>query len=80
MALSRGASGASFADIAAFITQNPDWPGQSTLRQRAEEAIAGALDAAVREWFQRFRPPRPTGSCARQAEPTMAEGLESRGG
>jgi soluble lytic murein transglycosylase len=76
MALSRGASGASFADIAAFIAQNPDWPGQLTLRQRAEEAIAGASDAAVREWFGRFHPVTPYGKL-RQAELMMADGQKA---
>jgi len=55
-ALARGGTGASFAEITGFITQNPDWPSPLTLRQRAEEAIAGTPDATVRDWFQRFPP------------------------
>jgi soluble lytic murein transglycosylase len=70
-AISRGASGASFAEIADFITRNPDWPGQTTLRQRAEEAIGGASDASVRDWFQRFRPVTPYGKL-REAELLLA--------
>jgi soluble lytic murein transglycosylase len=70
-AISRGASGASFAEIADFITRNPDWPGQTTLRQRAEEAIGGASDATVRAWFQRFRPVTPYGKL-REAELLLA--------
>ena len=32
MALTRGTSGAGFAEIAEFITPNPEWPGQVSLR------------------------------------------------
>ena len=32
-------SGASFENIAAFIVENPDWPSQRLMRQRAEEAM-----------------------------------------
>ena len=33
---SRGTAGGRFAEIAAFIDQNPDWPAQKKLRRRAE--------------------------------------------
>jgi soluble lytic murein transglycosylase len=35
------------AEIAAFMTQNPDWPNQTLLERRREEAIATERDAAV---------------------------------
>jgi len=35
------------AEIAAFMTQNPDWPNQALLERRREEAIATEADAAV---------------------------------
>jgi len=73
MALTRGTSGAGFAEIAEFITQNPEWPGQVSLRQRAEEAIAGVSDATLKEWFQRFPPITAYGKL-RQADWLMAAG------
>jgi soluble lytic murein transglycosylase len=78
MAISRGTSGASFSEIADFIAQNPDWPGQLTLRQRAEETIANAPDATVRDWFARFRPITSYGKL-RQAELAMASGQQAAG-
>lgn len=57
--LTRANSGVRFADITAFITQNPDWPSQATLRQRAEEAIATVGDEELSLWFERFPPTTP---------------------
>ena len=48
---SRPGSGARFEDIVAFLDNNPDWPGQLALRQRAEDAIAGVSDDALQRWF-----------------------------
>jgi soluble lytic murein transglycosylase len=45
-----------FSDIAQFIEQNPDWPGQKALRKHAEEALVGESDATAAEWFQRYPP------------------------
>ena len=54
---SRGtADNTRFADIAAFIDQNPDWPSQKRMRRRAELASAGADDDAVAVWFKRHPP------------------------
>ncbi|MGE0260926.1 MAG: transglycosylase SLT domain-containing protein [Alphaproteobacteria bacterium] len=54
---SRGtADNARFADITAFIDQNPDWPSQKKLRRRAELASAGADDDNVAAWFKRYPP------------------------
>jgi len=50
--LSARNSGASFNEIAEFIRRNPDWPLQTTLRRRAEEAMTVGIDPAqVRDWF-----------------------------
>ena len=50
---SRGtADSTRFADIAAFIDQNPDWPSQKKMRRRAELASAGADDDAVADVVQ----------------------------
>jgi soluble lytic murein transglycosylase len=76
--MARGASGARFGDIAEFIANNPDWPGQISLRQRAEEASGGASDGTVREWFKRFPPVTPYGRL-RQAELLMASGQQAAG-
>ena len=52
----RGIPGGRFAEIAAFIEQNPDWPLQKTLRRRAEIAIAGESDDTASAWFKRNPP------------------------
>jgi soluble lytic murein transglycosylase len=49
--------GASFEEIAAFIVENPDWPSQRLMRQRAEEAITpGTSPGRIIDWFKRFEP------------------------
>lgn len=55
--LSRPASGRSFADISAFLTEHPDWPRPELLRRRAEEAMTVTLDDAIAlDWFKRYPP------------------------
>ena len=50
-------SRARFADIAAFMEQNPHWPDQHILQRNAEEALADSIPAAtVIDWFSRRRP------------------------
>ena len=50
-------SRARFADIAAFMGQNPHWPDQHILQRNAEEALADSIPAAtVIDWFSRRRP------------------------
>jgi soluble lytic murein transglycosylase len=66
MELSRGGD-ASFAAVSEFIEQNPDWPGQMTLRQRAEEAIASVPDSVAAAWLKKFPPVTPYGKF-RQAD------------
>lgn len=49
--------GASFADIDGFMRASPDWPDQSTLQRRAEEALNDALpDHKVIAWFAERQP------------------------
>jgi soluble lytic murein transglycosylase len=61
MNLSRGSSGATFGDLLEFLVKNPDWPGALTLRQHAEESMAGISDGTLAEFFQRFPPVTPAG-------------------
>lgn len=51
-------SGASFDEIIRFQEKNPHWPGQDTLKLRAEEALVSysPSPAAVRSWFQKHPP------------------------
>ncbi len=54
---SRPGAGASFADIARFMEENPDWPSQRALQIAAEAALArGASDEDVLAWY-RWRDP-----------------------
>jgi soluble lytic murein transglycosylase len=69
----RGSPGGRFAEIAAFIDQNPDWPLQKTLRKRAEAALAGEPDDTAAAWFQRSPPISGPGK-ARAAELTIRRG------
>jgi peptidoglycan lytic transglycosylase len=45
-----------FAEIAAFIEQNPDWPWRKTLRRRAEEALSTESDDTAADWLKRHPP------------------------
>jgi len=50
--LTRDGSAASFAELSAFISENPDWPSQRLLRKRAEEAMdENMLPRDVLDWF-----------------------------
>lgn len=75
--LTRRGGGASFSDITTFATANPDWPGQTTLRERAEEAIASATDQDVEKWFEQIPPVSPFGKL-RQADIWRAHGAADR--
>jgi peptidoglycan lytic transglycosylase len=72
MALTRG-NGARFAEITDFIEKNPDWPSQVTLRQRAEEAMAGVPDSTLRAWFEKHKPVTPAGKL-KEAELMIGSG------
>jgi soluble lytic murein transglycosylase len=51
-AVTRSESAASFEEIVRFLRDNPEWPQQKLLRQRAEEAITDITPAeAVVAWF-----------------------------
>ncbi|MBV9554331.1 MAG: lytic transglycosylase domain-containing protein [Alphaproteobacteria bacterium] len=62
-----------FADVAAFIAQNPTWPGQKILRRQAEQALSTETDTAAASWFKRFPPVTPLGK-ARLAAMQLAQG------
>lgn len=48
---------AGFAEITAFIEQNPDWPDQRLLSLNAEEALRDSIpDTEVLAWFSRHEP------------------------
>ncbi len=58
-------SGATFADITAFIRANPGWPDIPVLMRRAEEAITVATpDQAVLDWFDHDPPVTVAGAMA----------------
>jgi soluble lytic murein transglycosylase len=58
-------SGAGFDDITGFIRANPDWPQQSALQRRAEEAITDAAPkSAILAWFDRHPPLSAAGTTA----------------
>ncbi|TVR83223.1 MAG: lytic transglycosylase domain-containing protein [Rhodospirillales bacterium] len=48
---------ASFDEISRFISENPDWPSQRLLRQRAEEAMTADLPPRrIVDWFRQHEP------------------------
>jgi soluble lytic murein transglycosylase len=67
------ASGATFAEITAFIDSHPEWPGPKLLRQRAEEAIGTATDSQLATWFNTHPPVLPTAKL-REAQIWMSQG------
>jgi peptidoglycan lytic transglycosylase len=53
----RSEDSSSFTEITGFVIDNPDWPSQKLLRQRAEQALdANSSDLAVVSWFERNEP------------------------
>ena len=72
-------SGASFADIAQFLRDYPDWPGRSTLYARAEAAMSPLMDPhAVIAWFGDRTPQTGIGK-VRLGEALIASGSPARG-
>ncbi len=70
--------GGSFYEISRFVTDNPQWPSQRTLRMRAEQAIdENVPDDAVIAWFSRNEPLTLAGA-RRYAEALIAAGEEAR--
>lgn len=48
---------ATFAEISAFIADNPDWPSNKTLRTNAEAAMLRNLDPyKLLDWFDKYPP------------------------
>lgn len=67
-------SGASFAEIDSFLSNNPDWPHQYELRRRAETAMQNILsDDAALAWFKR-NPPLTVAGTARYASAMISKG------
>jgi len=52
----RPTPGGRFAELAAFIDQNPDWPLQKKLQRRAEEALISENDEVAADWLKRHPP------------------------
>src|SRR5262249_56364408 len=50
-----------FAELGAFIDQNPDWPLQKKLLRRAEEALTAENDDVAAAWLKRHPPLRRGG-------------------
>jgi soluble lytic murein transglycosylase len=77
--LSDKTSGASFAEIAQFLHDYPDWPGRKTLYARAETAMSPLMDPhAVIGWFGDRAPQTGIGK-VRLGEALIASGSPARG-
>ena len=74
MRLSEARPLSQFAEFAAFIGANPDWPGMDNLRRRAEVAMGDAMDPdRVIRWFTDHPPLSGVGKM-RAAEAHRAKG------
>jgi len=72
-------SGATFAEIDAFLKANPGWPGRDTLFARAEKAMPDTMaPAEVLFWFGKREPETGIGR-VRMGEAMMAVGRASEG-
>ena len=77
--VTRPGGSASFAEITRFISENPDWPQQSVLRLRAEEAIDDAQPPEILlSWFE-GREPVTTQGRVRFGEALLAAGRLEQG-
>jgi soluble lytic murein transglycosylase len=77
--LSDRRSGASFAEIAQFLRDHPDWPGRNTLYARAEQAMSPVMDPrSVMTWFGARAPQTGIGK-VRLGEALIAGGSPARG-
>ena len=65
--------GGSYAEITAFIRENPDWPNMAALRRQAELAMPDIPPAEVVEWF-RQSPPQTNDGFIRYADALIATG------
>jgi len=76
--LTRDGSKASFAELSAFITENPGWPSQRLIRKRAEEAMGEKMPAReVLDWFGVWEPVSSIGK-VRLGEALMAIGKKEK--
>ena len=79
MYFTRQGSGATFSQIAGFLSRNPDWPSQDRLRIRAEEAIKpGMADNEILSWFKE-RPPLGAEGRMRHGAALLASGEKELG-
>ena len=70
---------AGFEEIAGFMAANPDWPAQTGLQRRAEEAMKRKTpDGLVLAWFEK-RPPLTGYGKARFGEALLAQGKREEG-
>jgi len=74
----RGNTAARFADIAAFIDANPNWPHQKTLCRRAEDALQFESDETAAAWFKRH-PATSAAGRVREAEILLNRGDTAHG-
>jgi soluble lytic murein transglycosylase len=61
MNLLHGDAGTQFSAIVDFLQHNPDWPGQTALRERAERELVGIPDNVLMDWFGAYPPITPAG-------------------
>ena len=55
--MTRAGTHASFAELAAFIEANPNWPLRGNILRRAEESLLGDEPPdRVIAWFSKYRP------------------------
>ena len=70
----RQSSGYSFGDYARFVTANPGWPGESTMRKNAERAIRPGENPATVLAFFASTPPATGNGYAALADALLANG------
>jgi soluble lytic murein transglycosylase len=74
----RPTAGSRFAELAAFIDQNQDWPQQKKLQRRAEEALTAESDDVAADWLKRHPPLGGVGK-ARAAQIMLNRGNSEAG-
>ena len=76
--LSERRTGGRYADYLGFLTDNPDWPRQRTLRHRAEGLMPAELSAAeIRHYFAQH-PPVSAYGAERYADALSAAGEQDQ--
>lgn len=70
--------GGTFSEIAAFLRENPEWPGQVALKRRAErELVQNGDQATLLDWFHR-NPPITAAGVVAYADALLTTGREDR--